>query len=302
MDPEQWYRDKNGIPPTYQGFLAAMAQSQEERQRMLRPYFDPTERDLKPTAAHRAIAKLVKSGHVSVILTANFDKLMEDSLHEVGIHPTVIETPATLSKGLSPIHTLGCCVIHLHGDYLSPAAMLNTVDELEVYAPELESLIKRILGDYGLIIAGWSSVYDQALKELIQSNYPGRYTPTWIEPFAQSKTASDQLAYLNGTLFQADADESLEFLADAITSIAENRGRHPLTIPTAAAMPRGRADRRPSPRGSPLRQVSRPSLCPGLFAPHRPPVASFLRSAGFTRMASRCWNDCGTARHVKTAI
>ncbi|MEZ2392126.1 SIR2 family protein [bacterium RCC_150] len=235
-DPEQWYRDKHGKPPTYQGFLAAMARSQEERQRMLRPYFDPTERDLKPTAAHRAIAQLVKSGHVRVILTVNFDKLMEDALNEVGIHPTVIETPAKLGKGLSPIHTLDCCVIHLHGDYLSPAAMLNTDDELGGYVPELESLIKRILGDYGLIMAGWSSVYDQALRELIERNYPGRYTPTWIEPYAQSAVASDLLVHLKGTLVQADADESLGFLAEAIASIAEKRGRHPLMISTAASM------------------------------------------------------------------
>jgi len=235
-DPGEWYREKYNKAPTYQGFLAAMAQSQEERQRMLRPYFDPAERDLKPTDAHRAIAQLVKSGHVRVILTVNFDKLMEDALHEIGIHPTVIETPAKLGKGLSPIHTLGCCVIHLHGDYLSPAAMLNTVDELGGYTPELKSLLKSILGDYGLIMAGWSSDYDQALKELIQSNYPGRYTPTWIEPFPQSREASDLLAYLKGSLIKSDADESLGFLADAITSIAANRGRHPLMIPTAAAM------------------------------------------------------------------
>jgi len=45
-----------------------------------------------PSPAHRAIAQLVKDGYIKVIITTNFDRLIERSLNEVGIEPTVIGT------------------------------------------------------------------------------------------------------------------------------------------------------------------------------------------------------------------
>lgn len=114
---------------------------------------------------------------VRVILTLNFDHLTEQALRAEGIEPTVIATPADVA-GMAPLHTLDCCVIHLHGDYLNPTSMLNTVAELEAYHPETAALLQRVLEDYGLIVAGWSSRYDPALRAAISAHYPSRYTMT----------------------------------------------------------------------------------------------------------------------------
>jgi NAD-dependent SIR2 family protein deacetylase len=36
-----------------------------------------------PTAAHRAIAALVRSGYIRVLITTNFDRLLEESLFPI---------------------------------------------------------------------------------------------------------------------------------------------------------------------------------------------------------------------------
>jgi NAD-dependent SIR2 family protein deacetylase len=235
-DPEAWYETNRGKKPTYQGVLEEFAPTPEERQRLLRPHFDPQENGgRRPTAAHRAIAKLVKTRNIRVILTLNFDRLMEDALSEEGVHPTVIETPSKLGVSLSPLHTLDCVVVHLHGDYLSPLAMLNTNSELESYDTQLQKFLREILTNYGLIIAGWSAAYDPALKSLIERHYPGRYTPTWIEPFDLSSQATDLIGQLKATRIESNADEALGFLEDAVVSMATKRSQHPLAVSVAVA-------------------------------------------------------------------
>lgn len=54
--------------------------------------------------------------------------------------------------------------------------MLNKATELDENEPRMLDLLHRILRDYGLILAGWSGLYDPALIEAIKTQYPGRYT------------------------------------------------------------------------------------------------------------------------------
>lgn len=124
-----------------------------------------------------------------VILTLNFDRLVEQAVRAEGIEPTVVASPADV-EGLAPLHALECCIVHLHGDYLNPTSMLNTATELERYTPATARLLRRILEDYGLIIAGWSSVYDPALRAAIAEHYPSRLSLAWIEPGPPSEQAT----------------------------------------------------------------------------------------------------------------
>ena len=76
-DLEQWYRDKYGAEPEYSSLLQELAKTPAERQKLLRPYFEPNEQEREkglkqPTAAHKAIARLASQGFVKVIVTTNF--------------------------------------------------------------------------------------------------------------------------------------------------------------------------------------------------------------------------------------
>jgi len=237
-DPIAWYEERYKQIARYETVLEKLAPQPIERQRLLREYFEPGSNDQDPGArapnlAHRSIARLVRSGAVKVILTLNFDRLIEQAVRELHIEPTVVASPADV-RGLPPLHTLNCVIIHLHGDYLNPNSMLNTVLELEAYDTDMAGLLGRILSEYGLIIAGWSSTYDPALRDAIKVQYPSRFTMSWIEPGVQSDLAKDLLTLKRGHLVPLDADTAFGRLADAVEAMNARRSRHPLTVPIAA--------------------------------------------------------------------
>ncbi|MFJ5862448.1 SIR2 family protein [Pseudarthrobacter sp. NPDC092439] len=237
-DPAAWYEERYSEPARYENLLEKLAPSPLERQRLLREYFEPADPeddspDRKPTLAHRSIARLVKTGTIRVIVTLNFDRLMEQALRAEGIEPTIVASAADVA-GMAPVHTLKCCVVHLHGDYLNPASMLNTTAELDSYGPQMLDLLHRIIKDYGLILAGWSGTYDPALVDAIKTNYPARYTLTWIEPRTQTPPATEFLTLMGGLLLPTDADTAFGLLADSVGALNSRRARHPLTPALAA--------------------------------------------------------------------
>jgi len=235
-DSIAWYEHTHGVPVRYETLLEKLALTQQERQQLLHGFFEPevdVDSTIGPTTAHRAIARLVSDGVIRVIVTLDFDRLMEQALQEVGIHPVVITT-AEAAAGIAPLHTLGCCVIHLHGDYKNPRSMLNTVDELSGYSTGMAELLNKVLSEYGLIAAGWSAEWDAALRQTIASRYPARYTLTWIEPGDPSAEARDLCALKGGQFVRRSGDEAFGFLADAITSLRARNARHPLSVSTAA--------------------------------------------------------------------
>ena len=146
-DPAAWYLDKFGKEPDYGELLDAVARTSDERQALLRSYFEPTHSEREegakmPTKAHRAIAKLARAGYIRLIVTTNFDRLMERALDDEGIAPLVVSSPDQLA-GLPPLAHLGCCVVKVHGDYLD-TRIRNTPSELADYSPEMNQFLDRV--------------------------------------------------------------------------------------------------------------------------------------------------------------
>src|SRR5208283_4902116 len=134
--PEIWYRDKFGQEPDYSVMLASVARTPAERQQLLRGYWEPSEEEREegakqPTAAHKAIASLVEGGFIKVIITTNFDRLIETALSDVGVTPTVLSSPDQMLGAVPLIHS-NCCVFKVHGDYLD-TRIRNTPEELSAY-------------------------------------------------------------------------------------------------------------------------------------------------------------------------
>lgn len=235
-----WYADTFDEPATYESVLARLGRTQTERQRILRQFFDidpdaeEGSTDRCPTQAHRAIAALVKSGHVRVMVTLNFDTLLEQAIRDVGIEPTVVATSADLA-GLAPLHTHDALVVHLHGQYLIPTSMRNTVDELAAYDEEENAFLDRLLADYGAVLVGWSGTYDPALRDALSRTRCSHFSSYWIGPGSLSAVA-EQLRVLRGiSLVLATADIALGALADAVAALAGASTRAPSTVPVAVA-------------------------------------------------------------------
>src|SRR5215212_6474829 len=131
--PEAWFKGRFGEKPSYSKLLDELAKTPPERNSILKGYFEATEEEREqgkkvPTPAHHAIAGLVASGHVRVIVTTNFDRLTEGALEAAGISPTVIDTPDKI-EGAMPLAHARCTVIKLHGDYMD-IRIKNTPEEL----------------------------------------------------------------------------------------------------------------------------------------------------------------------------
>ncbi len=238
-DPHKWYRDKYGSDPDYSALIERIAPTPAERQQILRQHFEPDPADeagasKRPTAAHRAIADLVKRGFVKVIVTTNFDRLIEGALREAGVEPVVLSSPDDIA-GMMPLDHTNCCVLKLHGDYLDER-IRNTTDELSEYPDALNDVLDRILQEYGLVVCGWSGEWDVALSKAIRRATARRYTTYWAAYGTLGDEAKRIAQAREARVIEIEsADRFFEDLSGLVRSIEDYATPHPLSVKAAVA-------------------------------------------------------------------
>ena len=239
VDPVAWYEKTYGAPPDYSMLIGSLAKTAAERRVLLQAYFEPSDEEKEagaktPTLAHRSIAQLAARGFFRVILTTNFDKLIEVALRDEGVEPIVVST-ADAIEGAAPLVHQRCLVVKLHGDYLDDR-IKNTETELSVYDPRMDMYLDRILDEFGLIVCGWSGDWDPALRAAFERCKSRRYTTSWAT-FGAPGARAESLISLRGAqvISIAGADHFFESLADKVTSLAELGTATPLSIATAVA-------------------------------------------------------------------
>ena len=236
-DWEAWYRNKYGKEPNYSEILDALAAKPSERQAILQRYIEPEEGEeaRRPTKAHHAIAKLVLDGAVRVILTTNFDRLIENALREAGIEPTVIASEDALA-GATPLVHARCTVIKLHGDYLD-TRIKNTDAELGVYAPAIDAILDEVLDNFGLVVVGWSGEWDTALRAALLRAPNRRYPFYWAACGLIAPLARDLIAHRGGRSFAiTDADSFFARLNDIVEALRQAARPHPQSVAIALAL------------------------------------------------------------------
>lgn len=238
-DPAAWFQAQYGEEPGYSRLLDALAKTPAERAQILRAYFEPSEEERRdgaksPTNSHRAIARLVSSGHIRVILTTNFDRLMERALEEVGVAPTVISTPDQV-EGAVPLAHMKCCVIKLHGDYLD-TRILNTPEELASYAPQVDKLLDQVFDEYGLVACGWSADWDEALRRAMERAPSRRFSTFFAARGPLGERAAALVARRGGQHVPiSDADSFFENVEQRVRAIEQFSQPHPLSVKAAVA-------------------------------------------------------------------
>ena len=229
-----WYRKKNGKEPDYSELISELGLSRDERRSILHGYIEPSAEDREegrkiPTRAHYAIANLVRAGFVRVIITTNFDRLLENALREKGVEPTIVASVDAL-KGAEPLTHAGCYLFKLHGDY-KDARILNTDAELSAYPRKYNALLDRIFDEYGLLVCGWSGEWDHALRKAIMRNPARRYSMFWTELGELGAVAEELIAYRKGTLITIkDADSFFDGIGSCIETIAQTHRQNPQSV------------------------------------------------------------------------
>jgi phosphoserine phosphatase len=233
-DWAQWYLSEFKAAPSYSDLMAHLAPSAEERRAILDRYIEPTDDERSrgkkvPTQAHRSIATLVREGFAHVVITTNFDRLLENALREQGIEPTVVDSTDSL-KGAEPLVHSRCYVLKLHGDY-KDARILNTEEELDKYPDTYDFLLDRILDDYGLIVCGWSGEWDGALRHAILRAPNRRYTTFWAARGEPTTLAHGLITHRKAILLQIeDADKFFSEVVEKVQVLERSQRADPLSV------------------------------------------------------------------------
>lgn len=236
-DPEEWYRTTYGTDPSYSTIIEKLGSTQSERCSQLSHYFEPTSEDLEngrkvPTKAHKAIAELVRDGYVKMIITTNFDRLMETALSEQGVVPTVINSDDTLRGAMPYVHNK-CTLVKVNGDY-KDIRIKNTPGELEQYSDEMNDYLDRVFDDFGLMVCGWSGESDVALRDMLLGRRNRRFSTFWTMQGVLATVPTDLVQQLHAIVIPVtDADQLFSDLATRINSLDSLDKHHPLTVPLA---------------------------------------------------------------------
>lgn len=237
-DPEAWWEEHGEGPLGYATLLEALGRTPAARQGLLADFFEPTDEDREagikvPSRAHHAVAQLVKKGLVRVILTTNFDRLMEQALEAAGVSPQVVSRPEAVN-GMAPLVHARATVIKLHGDY-KDLGTRNTPEELSTYPEQWTTLLAQVFDEYGLVISGWSADWDTALVGALDASASRRYPLYWDSRSSKGETAQRLLANRQGLVLpSAGADELFGGLVESIEAL-DRLAQPPLTTAMAVA-------------------------------------------------------------------
>jgi hypothetical protein len=214
--------------------LEELSSSPDERRAILHSYIEPSEEDREngrkvPTAAHYAVADLVRGGYIRVIITTNFDRLTENALRERGVEPTIVSSVDALA-GAEPLTHSVCYVLKLHGDY-KDARILNTDEELSGYPPLYNALLDRILDEHGLIVCGWSGEWDRALRAAFLRAPNRRYSVFWASRGNLGDGAVQLVEHRRARVIPiTDADSFFAALKQRVETLEQSQRQNPLSI------------------------------------------------------------------------
>jgi len=240
VSPEEWLRVSRGMDADYSKLLDELAKTPAQRRAVLGGYIEPSEDERAegiktPTAAHRAIAELVRRGYIRVIITTNFDRLLETALKDVGVEPTVIASDDAVSGSVPITHTQ-CAIIKIHGDYLD-TRIKNTEAELAAYSPALNSLLDRIFDEFGLIVCGWSATWDPALASSILRSPSRRYSMYWAARGDVTPEAKELIEQRKGVSVSIESgDKFFVELESKVKALEDFSRPHPLSAEMGVAM------------------------------------------------------------------
>ncbi len=238
-DDATWFAKRFGEPADYSRVVERLGRTECERQELLRGFFEPDSADQgagtkRPSAAHKAIARLVKGGFIQVIITTNFDRLVETALAEEGIQPTVISTEHQV-EGMVPLVHQKVIVFKVHGDYRDPS-IRNTAGELSEYGPAITRLLNQICESYGLVVCGWSGEWDPALRNALEAATARRFSMHWASRSEPTERAQSLIRAREAeVVLGLDADRFFDDLAGKVFALQDAATAHPRSLELLAA-------------------------------------------------------------------
>lgn len=213
VDPIGWAGERLGASATYSRVLEQLFPERAQRQELLAGYFVGK----TPTQAHRTLARMAATGLVRVIVTTNFDRLIEASLDDAGVRWSRVSSDSELATA-QPRDVAPVFILKLHGDYGS-IDMRNTTDEISVIDPGVSAELAAIVRSHGLVVVGYAGT-DPAVAEILRSARP-RLGLYWAVRGSASNEQSELLRAVDGYEIQIeDADAFMPDLQRRIDAMS----------------------------------------------------------------------------------
>lgn len=235
-----------------------------------RVYPDPSDRaglieelvaGARPNFGHYALAALMAADAARVVITTNFDDLVEQAAREVLDSPLVEpRRPLTVASlddadaaGRALVRSRWPLILKLHGDFRS-VQLKNAPAELRGQNEKLADALRTVCNQSGLIVSGYSgrdSSVMQVLKDALDSPHPFPEGLIWThrpgETLAPAVTDLLTAAHRSGVDVRTVAVDNFPELLSALVRLirlpeplrARVDGRRPAQHRTPSAMPSG---------------------------------------------------------------
>ena len=126
----------------------------ETRESMLKPYLDQV-----PSRGYRPLAELIVKGFFDVVITFNFDRLLERALEDAGFHDYKVivrgETDLAVINRLVEAKEPRVKILKMHGSLRSADYFLFSNEEMLNYPEEIRDVLSRLTG-HDIIICGYA--------------------------------------------------------------------------------------------------------------------------------------------------
>ena len=240
-DPLDWYRNRYHGEPTFPGLFKTLKARDGDEEAILNDYFTvvgPEGRRVAPgpTPAHRTIATMVKEGLIGLIVTTNFDNLMERALWDEGVQPVVITELS--DPEMMSVFPDRCRIVKVNGDYPSTDLKM-TPEDLKDYSPKIKDYLDRIFSEYGLIVCGWSAKDDTGLVKILSGGERTerrvrRYSTIWCRRKDSTFIPQEIVGELHPSEIEiTTADEFFEELSSRIEVLRRYDHNEPMSVSTA---------------------------------------------------------------------
>jgi hypothetical protein len=165
-----WFQDPEA---EYAEALQRAFSSDHDRQRFFRDLIAGK----MPTLAHYYLASIIASGHCNLVLTTNFDDLLEKALASLHLDEVNVIAHPTETEYVSASPEL-VTLVKLHGSYTFPQ-LSNLASETQRLQRQLRRYFEFLLRDHGLIVAGYAG-RDRSIMDPITRSVRDRTIPRGV--------------------------------------------------------------------------------------------------------------------------
>lgn len=166
---DKWLRKQDWYPKDRKDEYCKLFEKLHPKEYARRYYIEDIIDGKEPSFGYSVLANLIASNYINTIITTNFDDLVYSACSiYTGIRPVVFAYGLLASE--MRIGAKQPKILKLHGDYLY-STLKNTQEELKTQEPNMERQIIQVLGEYGLVVVGYSGG-DESVMNILRNISP----------------------------------------------------------------------------------------------------------------------------------